>query len=179
MKEYEYKALEFRNELVDLLNKYKYNLMGLDDCNMQIVDYKNDKCFMLKSSYDDYEMLDFFNDNIMSKYILERFPESDNWIKPANKNVGIITNNYKKATDLFTQLEQEHLGKIVRFINSKERKELILDDNTFYKWVKPSDNSRGHRFRKVYIDKNITLDKLNNIILPICVYCLREDITVI
>jgi hypothetical protein len=42
--------------------------------------------------------------------------------------------------------------------------------------VKPNENARGYKCNKAYIDINIDNELLNNVVLPCCTYCDKENI---
>ncbi len=56
---------------------------------------------------------------------------------------------------------------------------MTLKDGTHYIWITPTDYNRGYKLGKAYIDKDIDTEILNNIVLPMCSYCTRDNITVI
>jgi hypothetical protein len=78
----------------------------------------------------------------------------------------------------FNKLVLEKKDYIERYIQSADDLRMTLKDGTYYVWVKPVDNSRGHRCSKAYIDKNLTLNELDKVI-PICILCSKNDIEII
>lgn len=113
----------------------------------------------------------------IEEYILNCFEKN----KQSNFNyskIGVFTNDRDKAVKLFTNLYHDKRQEIDYYRNSREMQEIRLLDGTQYLWIRPIDNSRGYRCGKAYIDKNLTLDELNYIVIPICVYCSRENVTV-
>jgi hypothetical protein len=117
------------------------------------------------------------NMNTIEEYILNCFEEN----KENNfhySKIGVFTNDRNKAEKLFTNIYHDKRQEIDYYRNSREIQEIRLLEGTLYKWIRPIDNSRGNRCDKAYIDKNLTLDELNYIVIPICVYCSRENVIV-
>ena len=113
----------------------------------------------------------------IEEYILNCFEKN----KQSNFNyskIGVFTDDYNKAEEFFTNIYHNRRLEINYYRNSREIQEIRLLDGTLYKWIRPIYNSRGYRCDKAYIDKNLTLDELNYIVIPICVYCSRENVTV-
>jgi len=172
--------ISFRSELIELLSKYKYEISGtnLDDGSMNVNDNRNGKIYILRDSYSDYEALDNDYNPLPTDYIGNMFQEEH--ITPFyNYKIGIFTNNRDKASIFFENLYGENKENVDKYMRSESQLSLLLKDGTYYTWVKPIDNSRGHRCCKAYVDKNLTLDILNTVVVPICAYCTRENITVI
>jgi len=173
------KFLKFRTELIELLDKYKYQISGtnLDNGSMNI-ENKNGVAYVLRDSYSDYEALDFDCNLLSTDYILNMFPEDNN--SPINNdNIGIFSNSYDKVYALFSDLYNQNKENVKRFRKSKEEINLILENGRYFVWIKPIDNSRGWRCSKIiYIDRNLTLNELQYNVMPICCYCKREDVRV-
>jgi len=141
---------------------------------MEISDYKNGRLYTISDSCDNYQI---YNENFIEEYILHFFEDSKE-LKLHNSKIGVFTNDYYKALKLFTNLYHDKRQEIDSYRNSESIQEIRLLNGTQYLWIKPINNSRGHRCEKAYIDKNLTLNELNNIVIPICVYCRREDVVV-
>jgi len=172
--------ISFRSELIELLSKYKYEISGtnLDDGSMNIEDDRNGKIYILRDSYSDYEALDNDYNPLPTDYIENMFQEEH--MNPFyNHKIGIFTNNRNKAFALLKDLYNQNKENVEKYWQSKDNISLILKDGTYYTWIKPIDSSRGHRCCKAFIDKNLILNMLYTIVAPICVYCTRENVTVI
>jgi hypothetical protein len=176
------KFLKFRTDLIELLSKYRYKISGTgyDAGSMNIEDLKNQKIYILKDSYSDYEALDNDWKSISESYILDVFPEENTSFVDMSKNVGIFTNNTDKVKMIFSNLYEQNKNNVEKYREGikSEHVDLILKDNTRYIWIKPNNGSRGHRCGKAYIDKNLTLTELQYYVYPICTYCTRKDIVV-
>lgn len=184
MNDIDINIIKFRNELIELLNKYDYELSGtvLDDGSMNISDLKNNKLYLLKDIESDYEILKDKNNSLVdisSGFILSMFPDKQNIIKPEKTRIGVFTNNYWKASKFFTQLVNQNKNDIKYYKSSEEFQKVMLRDETKYVWIKTNQSSRGYRCSQAYIDKNLTLLELLTIVLPICVYCERKDVQII
>ena len=169
--------LRFRTELIELLNKYKYEISGTgyeDDNAIEIFDYKNGRLYTISDSCDNYQIYD---EDFIEEYILHFFEENvkNNYFE---NNIGVFTNDRDKAEKLFTNIYHDKRQEIDYYRNSREMQEIRLLDGTQYLWIRPIGNSRGHKCGKAYIDKNLTLNELDYIVVPICIYCSRENVTV-
>lgn len=187
----EEKALKFRDELIKLCNKYKCEMSGnvLDngDIDLSIYDKNNDiyEQYIMKNSDDKYNLYkedDDYNINcIMSKVIKQSFNgESREMAGLNNVKVycGIFTNDSNKAENKLQQLIKQHQENVKEVRFSKDYKQIILNDDRRYIWIKANMSSRGYRCRTAIIDKNITLEELFEIIQPLCIYCGKDDIEV-
>lgn len=187
----EERALKFREELIKLCHKYKCEMSGngLDngDIDLLIHDKNNNtyKQYIMKDNDNNYNLYeedhDYNMNCIMSKIIKQSFNgESRKMAGLNNVKVycGIFTNDSSKAENKLQQLIKQHQGNIKEKRFSKDYKEIILNDDKRYIWIKANTSSRGYRCRTAIIDKNITLEELFEIICPICFYCGKEDIEV-
>ena len=171
--------ISFRSELIELLNKYRYDISGtnLDDGSMNIEDNKGN-IYVLRDTYSDYEALDNNYNPLPTDYIVNMFQE-EHMTQFHNGKIGVFTNNRNKASMFFDNLYNQNKEDVERYRQSKDQIDLLLKDGTYYTWIKPIDSSRGHKCFKAFIDKNITLNMLHYSIVPICAYCTRENITII
>ena len=170
------KFLNFRNELLKLLNKYNYDLQGtqFDDGSMYVDN------FILTGNYDAV----WINDEdkwvyLMDEYILGMFSENTRFPPLNNNTIGIFSNNPSKADKILSELASNNKDNVKFHRKSKDFQELILNDETRYIWIKISNNSRGYKVSQAYIDREITLDELYDIIVPVCFYCTRDKIKII
>lgn len=181
MEEKDIKVLKFRGELIKLLKKYDYEISGSykDDGNIVI----NAEEYILKDS-PNYELIKVDMDynwiSLDEELILSYFDElSNNDYISCNNKTGIITNDIDKCNIIFNKIYSENENNIEYFKNSNYTKELKLLSGEIYVWIKARESSRGHKCSKAYIDKNIPLDVLHNIVLPICVFVSRKDVKII
>lgn len=184
MIESDFKFLKFRTELIELLNKYHYDIAGTgyDDGSMRIDAIQECTNYILRDDTSDYEASrvdDEFLVDISADYILNIFPEQQRSIMPNKTKIGIFTNSRYKAILFFDELYNRNNEQIEWYKNSKDEISLLLKDESYYTWIKPIDSSRGHRCSKAYIDKNLTLNELQEIVFPICVFCTRDTVKVI
>lgn len=187
MKQSNIKVLEFRKELKKLLKKYNYLLYGstfIDEEGINILDEGVEETFSMKPYYSDYELykVDENNEavNLRKEYILSKFSiEQHSDIGNLNKRVGIITNNESKADIVLNYIHLKDRDNVVKYRVGKDYSKLTLKDGTHYIWITPTDYNRGYKLGKAYIDKDIDTEILNNIVLPMCSYCTRDNITVI
>lgn len=174
------KFLRFRSELIELLNKYKFELSGTcyDDGSMRVEDEKSINVYILRDKYSSYEALDTDWNVLSTDYIIKMFSEKQERLL-LNKNIGIFTNDKNKAQMIFDKIYDQNKDKIERYRKGEETIDLLLYDNTHYIWIRPINMSRGHRCTKAYIDKNLTLYELKDVVLPICINCSRTNIIII
>ena len=160
----EEKALKFRDELIKLCNKYKCEMSGnvLDngDIDLSIYDKNNDiyEQYIMKNSDDKYNLYkedDDYNINcIMSKVIKQSFNgESREMAGLNNVKVycGIFTNDSNKAENKLQQLIKQHQENVKEVRFSKDYKQIILNDDRRYIWIKANMSSRGYRLFRCFI----------------------------
>ena len=165
------KFLEFRTELIELLDKYSY-IMDANECG-EISISNNDNSILYSLVNEELTAFDLDN-YISTDYILENFSED---CKFNNKDVGVFTNSYWKAIMLFNELSNN--PEVKSYKKSKTNLEIIMNDSTRYEWITPKEQSKGNRCSYAYIDRDITLNELHYIILPICVlYTKRENVKI-
>lgn len=180
------KVLQFRDELLNLLRKYNYNIEGTIFGGINIKSKEN--LYLMTDKYsvqkeiideDDTYKYEFIIDDYIKLHFKGERPEFAG-LNNVKVYAGVFTNSEYKAIIFFDNLiqEQGEAKNLKQFINSKERKEVILNDDTRYVWIKISDNSRGYRVHRAYIDRDITLEELHNLILPLC-YSGKDDIEII
>ncbi|QPW62101.1 hypothetical protein [Clostridium botulinum] len=173
------KALKFRDELIELLKKYKCSLSttGKDDGNMVVEFY--DKKLNQYNNYimtDDGENYNLYVENdsscIMDMIIKDAFDRDCGEMCGLNNiqvTYGIITNNANKAEaklkEIYNSLDEKD---IKTFRLSSHEKLLELNNGKSYFWIAPHMDRRGYRCRKVIIDRNIIVKELYNNILPMC-----------
>lgn len=82
---------------------------------------------------------------------------------------------YEKARQLINQIERDSGKEVSKRIQS--RFDLITEftDGTVLRWVRASASSRGHKFGKMWCDKNINIDVFRTVILP-CYWGELKDI---
>jgi len=170
----------FRSELIELLNKYRYEISGtgFDDGSMRIEDVRKKNVYLLRDAYSDYEALDDDWNALPTDYIINMFQEK-HMTQFHNGKIGVFTNNRGKAIVFFEDLYNQNKEDVERYMHSKDQIDLLLKDGNRYSWIKPIEMSRGHKCCKAFIDKNLTLDVLHTVVVPICAYCTKENITVI
>ena len=95
----------------------------------------------------------------------------------SHQGVIVFTNNRMKAKSIIDYYIKNY--EYVRAIIGENDMKVDLADGRRVKWVKPSDNARGHRCSEVYIDKDIDDDILNTVIKPICIHCTPETMRII
>ena len=189
MKERDIKVLQFREELIKLLNKYNYEILNscYDNGDIDIIDLINGEQYIFENSTSNYNVYKGKKDNlflledILAENILQLFPDElkNNDYILCNNKIGIITNDVDKCNTIFKKIYSENEKNIEYFKNSTYSKELKLLSGEVYVWIKARKSSRGHKCSKAYIDKNIPLDILHNIVLPICVLVSRKDVKII
>jgi hypothetical protein len=119
----------------------------------------------------------------MKEYILESFKNNESrdmcFGNFSRVNTGIVTNDRNKAVEILNKLAKINEGNIIQYIEGKDNLRLILNNKTNYVWVKPYNNARGYRLQNAWIDKDIGLELFNEVIMPMCCYCGKENIKVI
>lgn len=78
---------------------------------------------------------------------------------------GVMSNDRNKVDLIFNEIEQQNSKHILFKINSKYRRETYFDDGNILIWVRPTENARGYRYHKLWLDRDITdVDILNNLV---------------
>lgn len=192
MNDNDLKVLKFRKELKDLLNKYNYDISGtvFDDGSINIEDKSSGNIFVISDEYSNYNVskevlvenknYDYEYKSIMEEYILSSFTNDKLSFDNSKMRIGIVTANEEKADKLFEDIFNKNKENVKRYIDSKNQKEILLNDNiTCYIWVKPCESSKGYKLKSAYIDKDIDVEIFENVIIPICAYCKKDDIKII
>ena len=71
-----------------------------------------------------------------------------------------------RAWQVMQNIEIQHDKYIARVLYGKNALQIVFEDGTILMWVPENDRQRGHRFSKMWCDKNINKDILNEVILP-------------
>lgn len=186
MNDSDLKVLNFRKELKDLLRKYNYDISGtvFDDGSMNIEDKSTDSYYIIQDEYNDYEIRKSNDEgkyeSLMEDYILSSFTNDELSFDNSKMRIGVITKSEEKADKIFKEIFNSNKENVKRYIDSKNQKEILFNDNiTCYVWVKPYESARGYKLKSAYIDKNIDIEIFENVIIPICAYCKKDDIKVI
>lgn len=87
----------------------------------------------------------------------------------------IVSKDYHKAFDIFKQIEKEQTEQ-ENFLLANNGVDLYFKNELEVVWIMPSDNFRSLRFHRLWCDKDIDQDYLEQIILPMAVYMNYEDI---
>lgn len=187
IKEEYLKVLNFRDELIDLLNKYKFSLSADNKDNGDIViDTGNE--YIMSDDYHNYSINKWDNEmyaeiNLMEEYIKHRFKEKNerefSLGNHGNHHCGIITNDKYKAEMIINKVVENNKSEVIKFSNGVNDKYILLKDKREYIWIKPIDSSRGYRFKNAYIDKEISKYVFDTVVYPmLCLYTGEEGIKV-
>lgn len=91
----------------------------------------------------------------------------------------IFTTNSQKANKIISQIIDEQNIKNIKTIKgykSKDWAEICFEDGNCLRWIGHIDSFRGFRFHRLWCDKNINHDYLEQVILPMACYMKYEDI---
>lgn len=83
---------------------------------------------------------------------------------------GIVTTNRDKADTIFTKIEKQYENHIVKRTCSRYFRSTLFDDGNYLEWVNPIYPLRGHRYHRVWVDRDIDKEILDYRIFPI-LYC--------
>ena len=176
MKAEDIKVLEFRSELIELLQKYNYQISSGGDLDFITIDTPIGNTYDLNGS--ELTVCSYDGHSIMKSYIEKFFEYNKLQQSWATYTTGIITMNEWKARVLFNKLHTESLEVPHEYIQSRTFLELRYSDGALTKWIKPDYSSRGYRFNRVYVDEDVTLTEFQRFVIPLCTYCNKEDIIV-
>lgn len=183
------KVLKFKDELVNLLNKYNYDIEGNNIDNGSIIIDTHDNFYELTS--DKNILKETYNENsgchedknIMQELIKCHFKGNIEKIfcigNHGNHKCGIITNDEEKALKILNKIKNDNKDIVESFYSSPINIELKLKNGDDYLWVNPTMYARGYRFHELYIDKNITYEFFEYVLPIIGQYCAEENIHII
>lgn len=185
------KILQFKDDLMKLLKRYDYDITGTNLDNGDIyIETKSNGYYILRDTKDiikevfvENKKHDYEYQNIMEEFILQSFENS----KSRNMcfgnfsivSTGIVTNDRNKSKNILDKIAEKNEGSILRYIQGREDLRLILNDKTNYVWINPINKARGYRLQNAWIDKNVGLEVFEELIIPMCCYCGRDNIKVI
>lgn len=89
---------------------------------------------------------------------------------------GVVTGNKEKADKIFAEVEKEYEGHIVKRIVSSIQRVTYFEGGHRLIWVRPSQNARGYRFHRIWLDKDIVDEEILRCVIFPKLYCNREDI---
>lgn len=92
---------------------------------------------------------------------------------------GVVTTDKQKANRAIAQVLEEQNAKGNKVINAHQSKdwgEICFEDGHRIIWIGHLDNFKGFRFHRLWCDKDIDQDLLEQVILPMAVYMKYEDI---
>lgn len=168
------KPLKFREELIELLNKYNYELESNEAGELYINDNSN---YYLLDQDNNYSVQNSDGDYLIEKLVNNIFKNSEPFYQV--KNIGVFTNSYEKAKYVFTAIVEKDKSEIKQYKQFKN--DLIINyfDGRRIRWIKPIESSRGNKVGFAYIDKALTLEELECIVVPCCVGCTKDRVTII
>lgn len=70
----------------------------------------------------------------------------------------VVGFDYDTAKQLIASIEASSGKEVLSRTRTKHEIRTEFTDGTLLRWVKASDNARGHRFGKMWCDKNINED---------------------
>lgn len=180
------KVLEFREELIKLYKKYDCNICGsYNDFNDDfIIEFNNGKNYVVKA-----KGISLYTNNINEEreYVIDKYVKSmfgseiRDMMGLNNVKVSciIFSNDSKKANERMEYILSQHmlLNEVYNIVRVKEGiKEIKLKNGTRYMWCKPNDNSRGYRCNHTFIDRNLSLETIENVVIPIATYCSKDTV---
>ena len=177
------KVLNFRDELINLLNKYDFDFYADNKDNGDMI-IDTGRQYIMSGSNRNYSISDVINNNnLIEEYIKETFIGSQQHEfcngNHSNYYCGIFTNDSCKADEIMNKIYKDNKDNIIRFVKGENDKYILLKDETIYKWVRPILNSRGYRFKSAYIDRELTKKVLDEVVFPIlCLYAGENNIKV-
>lgn len=91
----------------------------------------------------------------------------------------VFTTDVKKANKIINQIIDEQNVKnikIIRGYKSNNCAEIYFEDGNRVIWIGHTGNFKGFRFHRLWCDKDIDQNYLEQVILPMAVYMKYEDI---
>lgn len=185
-------ALEFREELLQLLKKHDCSISTYTDNDMKISfnKYEFNSTYSIGNRYSEYDITreepdkygNILDKKVIDEYILYHFPETDTsteYLKNSPITIGIFTNDAIKANTKFKEIYKFIKPfDIENICNSEYRKIIQLYNGDTYVWIRPREEIRGYRCEKAFIDRGLTLKELNNFVFPACVCCVKNMVKI-
>lgn len=84
----------------------------------------------------------------------------------AKNRWAIVGFDYDTAKQLIASIEESSGKEILRRIQTKHEIRTEFTDGTLLRLVNASDNAKGHKFGKMWCDKNIDKDVFECVIMP-------------
>lgn len=179
------KALEFREELIKLCNKYNCKVGGnYNDCNDDYTIEFSDYDYNVKSEGVSIYKTDI-NDKreyLIDKYILNMFRDEPTEMQGLNNvkvNCIVFSNDSEKANKKMEYILSEHIlsDEVHEVRRIKESiKEIRLKNGERYIWVKPNEYSKGYRCNHAFIDRSLSLETIETHIMPTAFYCGKDTV---
>jgi hypothetical protein len=88
--------------------------------------------------------------------------------------IGVVTFDEIKAREFMRKIELENKDKVIRFVKQDGVWELLLDDDRHYVWIEPTPDVKQTIIHKVYVDRNINIDIMNEVVFEICRNCFLD-----
>ena len=91
----------------------------------------------------------------------------------------IVTSNRQKAIDIIYSIRDEQAklnNKCIEATWGRHELKAVFEDGHYIRWIEPNNNCRGYRFHRLWCDKDINQDYLEQVILPMAVYMKYENI---
>lgn len=186
MEQSDIKVIEFREKLMKLCNEYKCSIRG--SCNDFDDDYViefNDGCeYLVQADGISMYKIDI-NDKrqyIIDEYVINIFGNEKTEMQGLNNikvSCIVFSNDPEKANNEMEYILSEHilLDEIYEVRRMKEGiKEIKLKNGERYIWLKPNENAKGYRCNHAYIDRNLSLEVIENNIIPIAFYCSKDTV---
>lgn len=90
--------------------------------------------------------------------------------------IGVWTSDRALAQETITQLEKTELGEVLCRRHGGSDMMVTDRQGNSIQWIRPSENARGHKIDKAYVDIRVNTDILFTIILPCLWHSNFEDI---
>lgn len=78
----------------------------------------------------------------------------------------IVTSDKEKADRIFKDVIATHNSNVVRHVNNSIQEYVDFEDGVHLVKLRPTENARGYRHAKLWIDKNIPQDIAYEVFLP-------------
>lgn len=178
-------VLQFRDELIKLCNKYKCAVVGsYSDWNDDFcIEFEN-KTYNVKADGYSVFIENRYEDRtyIIDEYIKNMYSDEIQQMQGLNNikvNCIVFSNDSNKANDKMEEILNDLILLNVKYNVIKTKggiKEITLEDGTRYIWVTPNENARSYRCNHAFIDRNLSLETIENYVIPISFYCSKDTV---
>lgn len=101
--------------------------------------------------------------------------EQNQWMQRMQKRWAVVGFTHERAKEIIDEIVSSCGKEISRKLICMNEIRIEFTDGTVLRHIRASNNARGHKFGKMWCDKNINRDIFDSVIMPIY-FGERDDI---